>query len=307
MTLLLLFAGSILLFAAIVLTGRRLRVQHQAGSVLAQRLNTLVPANATAPAGEQAWLDWAKARTPAFLKRSMARADVELTPRAMAICAALLALVAFVGWWRAGIVGLVVGVAIGALLPPLFIKRLADRRMAAFVELLPHYLDSLRQLLLVGSSFQQALARATENSQLPIQRYLRPAIRRIANGQPMVDALESVANRIDLAEFHMVVAAVRTSARTGGSVAPTLAGLVRLLRDRARVVRELRAASAETKMSAMVLCALPPVALLIISLINYDYMQYLWTTDTGRRLLLIGLGFQITGVVVIRRLMRLDF
>ena len=133
------------------------------------------------------------------------------------------------------------------------------------------------------------------------------AIRRIRNGAPLADALDTVADRIDLAEFHMVIATIRTNTRFGGSVGPTLAGLVSLLRDRARVVRELGAASSETRMSARILCALPPVAMALIAAINYGYMKYLWETEAGRHLLMIGVSFQALGMITMRRIMKLDF
>jgi tight adherence protein B len=303
----LLLAGAGLILAAALLAGSLLRARRQAGIILSERLGLLVPAAIAVPAAEVPWFDWARARIPAFLQRDIARADVEITARAVILYGALLPLAAVAGGLAVGVSGAVAAVLLGIVGPALYIRFLANRRLAAFTDLLPHYLDSIRQLLLVGNSFQQALAKSTDGSSPPIQRYLQPAMRRIGNGAPVVDALEMVADRIDLPEWHMVVAAVRTNARFGGSVAPTLAGVVRLLRDRARVVRELGAASAETRMSAMVLCALPPVALLIISLINYGYMRYLWETAAGRHLLAIGLAFQTTGMLTMRRLMRLDF
>ena len=307
MSLLLLLGGCGLILAAIIRVSRRVRAERAADLVLVRRLNALLPSAAAVPVAEQAWLEWVKAQVPAFIRRSMSQADVDLTPRMLTAGGAILLLAAVLAWWRAGAFGLVLALAIGTLLPLLYLGQLAKRRMAAFVEVLPHYLDSIRQLLLVGNSLQQALAKSTENTQPAVQRYLRPAIRRMGNGAPVVNALETVADRIDLPEFHMVVAAVRTNARFGGSVAPTLAGLIRLLRDRARVGRELSAASAETRMSALVLCALPPVALSIISLINYGYMKYLWEEPAGRRLLMIGLAFQVVGMLTMRRLMRLTF
>ena len=307
MTPFLLLAGCGLILLAALLASRQLRDQRQAGLALAARLGALQPTAAPPPVAATPWLAWLTTRIPHFLQRGIARADLEITARAVLLYGGSLPLVTVIGWLIGGASGAIAALAIGLLLPPLYIRQLAKRRMAAFVDLLPHFLDSIRQLLLVGNSFQQALTKSTENSRLPIQRYLQPAIRRIANGASVVDALDTVANRIDLAEFHMVVAAVRTNARFGGSIAPTLAGVVRLLRDRARVLRELSAASAETRMSAIILCALPPVALLLISLINYGYMRYLWETVAGRHLLLIGLGFQIVGMLTMRRLMRLNF
>lgn len=306
-TLLLLLLGSAVLLAVAVAAQRRLRDQSQMQLVLAQRLSGMQPMANAPVRGELPWLAWIEARMPAFLQRDLARAGKAIEARFLiGYGVVLLAVVALCTWW-AGVLGLALALAIGLVAPLLWIRQLADRRMAAFVGLLPHFLDSIRQLLLVGNSFQQALTRATEDSQDSLRRQLDPAIRRIANGASVVDALDNVADRIDLAELHMVVAAVRANQRTGGNIAPMLANLAALLRDRARVVRELKAASAETRMSAVVLCGLPPVAFLLISVINYDYMRYMWETAGGRRLLLIGLGFQTVGVLTIRRLMRLNF
>lgn len=308
-TVLLLLLGLILVVAAAVMLRRRLAVQRQDALVLNRRLDALMPA-ASASAGAPTaarLLDWVAANVPAFLERDLARADLEVRARGLVVFGAIWLVLVALGWGWAGVSGLLIAGTLGLLLPVLWVKRLAAKRLAAFGELLPHFLDAIRQLLLIGNSFQQALVKATEASREPVQRYLNPAIRRINNGAPIVDALETVATKIDVAEFHMVVAAVRTNARFGGSIAPTLQNLIRLLRDRARVLRELSAASAETRLSATVLCALPPVALGIISLINYGYMKYLFETPGGHRLLLIGLGFQVVGVLVMRRLMRLAF
>jgi tight adherence protein B len=306
-TLILLLSGLAMLLVAAVVLQRMWREQQQVQLVLVQRLSAMqTDANGAAPANLR-WVAWVRARVPGFVERDLARADRDIDARMVIGCGAILLVLLALGWWWAGVFGMLLAVPIGLAVPLLYIRFLAGRRMAAFIELLPHFLDSIRQLLLVGNSLQQALTKATEDTQEPIQRYLRPAIRRIANGASVVDALESVADRIDLVEFHMVVASVRTNQRTGGSITPVLASLTLLLRDRARVVRELKAASAETRLSAAVLCALPPFAFLFISLINYGYMRYMWETDGGRRLLLIGLGFQVVGVLTMRRLMRLQF
>lgn len=305
--LLFLLAGSGVTLTIAIAAQRMLRERQAAQLVLDSRLSAIRPSADVAPLKNQPWLAWIEARTPAFLERNLARADMQLGPRFLTgYGAALLVLLAVGGLW-AGALGVTLALLLGLALPLVYIKHLADRRVAAFVDRLPHFLDSIRQLLLVGYSFQQALSRAIEDSQQAIRRYLDPAIRRIANGASVVDALDSVADRIDLTELHMVVAAVRTNQRTGGSIAPMLIGLATLLRDRARVMRELKAASAETRLSATVLCGLPPLAFLLISVINYEYMRYMWETAGGRRLLLVGLGFQTVGILTMRRLMRLQF
>jgi tight adherence protein B len=305
--LILLLGLSLLVVLAIVARrgGREAREQH---TLLAERLEALTPTLPDLPAGQAAWLGRIIAHAPASVRRTLHRADVTITARPLLLYAGIVAalVVASVLYWS-GVIAPLIVVAIGLVLPVFYFNRLAARRMQAFVDLLPHYLDSIRQLLTVGNSFQQALVKSTDNADLPIQRYLQPAMRRINNGAPVPEALDTVAERIDLAELYMVVATVRTNARFGGSVGPTLAGLGALLRSRARVLRELAAASAETRMSAVILCALPPVAMILISVINYGYMKYLWETEAGRHLLMFGLGFQVVGMLTMRRIMRLDF
>lgn len=306
-TLTLLLLG-LCLIVTVAVSGQRLwRERAIAQAVLDRRLLSLRAGAGPAMRADLPWLAWIEARMPAFLERSLARADVTVGPRFVIGHGIILTVAIVLGGWWGGVIGAMLALLIGIATPLLWIKLLADRRMAQFVALLPHFLDSIRQLLMVGNSFQQALTKATGDSGEAVRRYLDPAVRRIANGASVTDALDSVADRIDLTELHMVVAAVRTNQRTGGSIAPMLVALATLLRDRARVVRELKAASAETRLSATVLCGLPPLAFLLISAINYDYMRYMWETPGGRRLLLIGLGFQTVGVLVMRRLMRLNF
>lgn len=307
MTGLIILAGVMLMLLFGWQVAGRLRAQTEVDTVLTDRLYSLAPSVAVRPVGQSLWLDRLQEKAPAFLQLWLDRSDVTITVRGVAIYLTVATVVVGIGAeWRGPLVGF--GLAAAALvLPLLYLQRLASRRMAAFVEVLPHFLDSIRQLLAVGNSFQQALIKSVENAGLPVQRYLLPAIRRIRNGAPLPDALDTVADRIKLAEFHMVIATIRTNTRFGGSVGPTLAGLIKLLRDRARVVRELGAASSETRMSARILCALPPVAMALISFINYGYMKYLWETASGQHLLMFGVGFQILGMLTMRRIMRLDF
>ncbi|AYJ86447.1 hypothetical protein D3Y57_11315 [Sphingomonas paeninsulae] len=308
MTVLIIFAGIVLLASVVILSSREGREQREAGALLTERLQTLTPSLAELPSGQAAWIGQLIARAPPGFHRALARADVTIKARPLMIYAIVVTALAALFWLRwHGVMAPLVVIMVGMILPPLYLQRLAARRMSAFVELLPHYLDSIRQLLAVGNSFQQALIKSTDNAGLPVQRYLQPAMRRIANGAPVPDAIDTVAERIDLPELYMIVATVRTNARFGGNVGPPLAGLVNLLRSRARVLRELAAASAETRMSAIILCALPPVAMVLISVINFGYMKYLWETEAGRHLLMFGFGFQALGMVTMRRLMRLDF
>ena len=80
-----------------------------------------------------------------------------------------------------------------------------------------------------------------------------------------------------------------------------------LRRDRDRVTRELRAATAETRVSALLIGALPVIAFVLMSALNPRYATFFMPDPTGHRLLAVAGGLQVLGVVAIRRLLRLDY
>ena len=117
-----------------------------------------------------------------------------------------------------------------------------------------------RKMLATGNSVQQALTRRDrENANPHMQRYLEPMIRRMQNGAAVGDSSTWLAERLDVLELHMFATAIQTNIRYGGRLsAAVLANLITVLRDRrARRPAELKAATSETRMSALILGALP--------------------------------------------------
>jgi tight adherence protein B len=244
---------------------------------------------------------------PRALRVAFARADISLSPGVIVPVASAVAGLCAAGWaaagWRAGLLGL--GVALLAL--AIAFRRISASRLAVFVAGLPNFLDATRQMLLVGNSFQQALVKAGHDAPPGVQRYLEPMLRRLQHGAPVDDSLAWLAERIDVNELHMFAAAVQTNLRYGGRLATVLANLVQILRDRARVGRELRAATAEIRMSAVVLSCLPLAVAGFITFSSPVYMRFFIDTPEGHTQLMIAAGLEISGVLVMRRMMRLDF
>jgi tight adherence protein B len=209
--------------------------------------------------------------------------------------------------WLAGLlIGLIVPAVI-LLLAVYALWRLATRRLNAFIEGLPFFLDALRQLLIAGNSMQQALLRGAENTGPAMQRYLQPLIRRINNGAAIPDSIRWLATRLDVAELYMLATAVETNFRYGGRMSAVLANLVQILRDRARVGRELKAATAEIRFGAIVLGCMPFAAAVMMAIIQPSYLMFFVETEQGIRLAVIAVGLQIVGLVIMRRIMRLEF
>jgi tight adherence protein B len=200
-------------------------------------------------------------------------------------------------------------IAIPVLLvaPVLAVRQVAMYRLTKFAEALPYFLDSLRQLLIVGNSFQQSFVRSVESGNPAVRRYLDPAMRRIRNGAAVPDAISAAADRVASVELQMLASAVRMNLRFGGAIGPVLSDLADLLRTRARVGRELRSATAEIRLSGLILSGLPVVAIILLSFLDSNYIGYLWNSDLGRKMLAVAAGLELTGILIMRRLTRLDF
>jgi tight adherence protein B len=304
MSLLVVIFGLLVLGLAIAVAATRAERRRRSAVLLTTRLEALQPALSK----DQPSLGFDPRRPlPVFLQRMLARADVDVRLDLVTAAGFILFVaglgIAYAVNTLAGAAAFAAGTAAAVFL----LHNVGVRRVAQFVESLPHFLDSIRQLLVAGYSFQQAFLRAAEDAPPAIRRYLDPAQRRIRNGDTTADALTWTAERIDNPELHMLATAVRTNARFGGAVGPILMELSKMLRNRARVARELRAATAETRMSGLVLTLLPPGGMIVVALLNLTYIQVLWETAPGRRMFAVAILLQLTGTFVMRRLMKLDF
>jgi len=300
--------AALLLALVLVVPLRNARARRQALAHVDARLGALADGTTmlSIDDGEDDWLAL-PAICPQWLALRLVRAGVLLRADRLAFAGAallLLALLVFLLWgWTAALSMLVLPVA-GALL---LLDRKAARAIRAFVADLPLLLDSVQQSLKVGQSLQQALTRAVEGAGANVRQALLPAVHRIAHGVPVADALGWAARRLDVRELHMFAAAVQVNARHGGAITAILANLANILRQAARTNRELKAATAETRFSGVTLMAMPLVIIGLMAITNPDYVRFFIDDERGPRLAMIALGFQLAGMVLMRRLMRLDF
>ena len=236
-----------------------------------------------------------------------ARAQIELSSRAIGIVAGCGALAMLFMLLLAGPVATLAFVLAAPLLLLAWVQRRAARRIDALVDALPFYIDAVRQMQAVGASLSQALERALAESPAIVRAYLAPMARRLQLGAPAGEAMQQLAERLQVAELSMLAAAIRTSLRYGGSISTTLSNLSGILRERIRIKRELKAATSEARVSARVLVAMPLVAMALLMAMNPAYLDFFLDDPRGRRLAIIAMGLQVAGMLVMRRVMRLAF
>jgi tight adherence protein B len=244
---------------------------------------------------------------PARMEPVLARAQIEPTPRllAMLVVGAGLAFCVTLVWL--GVLEALGTVLLGAAVLVIYVRERARRRTEAFIEALPFFLDNIRQLLAVGNSLSQALLRGVASAPGPIQAYLGTAARRLELGAPVGDAVQQSADRLAIPEVAMLAAAVRTNLRFGGAMTGVIANLVYLIRERLRIRRELASATAEVRVSTRLLVAMPLALTAFLFATIPPYRAFFFHDPRGHHLAAAALVMQGLGMAMMVRLQRLAF
>lgn len=190
--------------------------------------------------------------------------------------------------------GLLLGVALGWLGTEIWLRVKQSRRCRAFAEQLPDTLQVVASSLRSGFSLPQALAAAQEGGAQPMASELGRALAAARIGIALEDELDQVARRMRNEEWRLVVMALRIQRSVGGSLAEVLSTTAKTLRERSAVNRQVQALSAEGRLSAYVLLALPIAVGMFLVAFRRPYVEPLWTTTPG----LVMLAVAALGMVV---------
>ena len=203
-------------------------------------------------------------------------------------------------------IGLLVGAVLGIVLPPLVLRFLARRRANKFEAVLPDVLMLVATSLSSGFSLLQALDSVAKDAPEPAAKEFSRALAEARIGADVSDALDHTATRMNSHNMRWTTMAIRIQREVGGNLAETLRTTAATLREREMLRRQVRALSAEGRLSAYVLVALP-VGLFIYSLlVNYDYISLLWTRPLGLAMLAGGVVAMIIGIFWMRNVVKIE-
>jgi tight adherence protein B len=158
-----------------------------------------------------------------------------------------------------------------------------------FLDVFPDALDLVRRGVKAGLPVNEALAVAASEIADPVGSELRRTLEQVQIGVPMIDALQQTADRIRVADFRFMVVALALQQKTGGGLAETLANLSGVIRARKALRQKARSLSAEAKVSAAVLAALPFIVGGLMYLMNRDLVRPLFSDPRGR--FMVGIAF----------------
>lgn len=183
-----------------------------------------------------------------------------------------------------------------------WLLRRKDKRMAQFQRQLPDALDLIARALKAGHAFTQGLRMVAEEMPDPIGPEFSKTLDELNFGIAMDAALANLLHRVDCPDLKFFVVSVNIQRETGGNLAEIVGNIGRLVRERFKFDGRVRTLSAEGKLTAYVLMALPFGIGTIIHFINPEYMSLLYSTEEGRFLLTNAFIQMAVGAVALKRL-----
>ena len=251
------------------------------------------------------WLVRVQAATQ--LKRMLDQADLHITPSRLvmfSVMAGILAALA-VSVLNSWILLVIAAGLIAASLPFVHVWWKRKKRFAAFLEHLPDALDLMSRGLTAGHAFSESLQMVSSEMPEPIAGEFRKTYEEQNLGLSLKLALENLTQRIPLLDLRMCVTAVLIQRETGGNLAELLEKVAYTIRERFRIMGDLKTLTTSSRMSAWLLCGLPIFVAIAVTVLNPEYMSVLWKDPRGHWLIATAMFMQVTGMLIVRKILNI--
>jgi len=199
-----------------------------------------------------------------------------------------------------------VGLA-GLFIPYAVVAYFRSARVLKFEEQFPEAIELIARAMRAGHAFTTGLKIAADELPEPAGPEFRLLYERQNYGAQIPDALKAFAERVPTIDARFFVTAVLTQREAGGNLSEILDRLAAVMRERFRIRREVRVKSAHGRITAYVLAALPPVLAVLMLLINPTQMMLLATDPIGVRLIIAGIVLQLCGVLLVRKIVDIQY
>ena len=250
-----------------------------------------------------------KTKNPPLSVR-ISQAGLSLSPRQFMMISAVLGVVALGAGLGADLgvfaaVGMSFAAALG--LPRWLLVFLKKRREKRFLELFPDAVDVIVRGIKAGLPVGDCLKIIATETQEPVRSEFQSIAETQAIGMPIGEACQKLYESIPLPEANFFGIVVTIQQRAGGNLSEALGNLSKVLRDRKRMAAKIPAMSMEAKASAGIIGSLPPAVMILVYLSSPDYIELLWTSQTGRLMLAGCALWMFVGVMVMKKMINFDF
>lgn len=193
---------------------------------------------------------------------------------------------------------------VGAILPLAIILSIRARRQTVMLNQMPNMVDELARAAKTGRSLDQCIHLVAHDTPSPLGDELKDCSRKMRMGLHVGDALSNLTERTGLSSMKIFTMAISVHQTTGGDLVSVLERLSRTLRDRLQFLGRLRAATAASRATAILMIAIPPLILVFFIYRDPNYFSTLMNSSWGRGATFMGIALEIIGALWVLRILQ---
>jgi tight adherence protein B len=249
-----------------------------------------------------------RTRQGGIMANLIAQSGTRVSASAVVIASIFCALAcALTSWVLVPFIGApIVAAVLGACVPVAVLRHRRTRRLKRFEEQFPEALDLLSRAIRAGHAFATGMGMVASEAPDPIGPEFRKTFDEQNFGLPLKDALHNLSARVPLLDVRFFVTAVLIQRETGGNLSEILENLATVVRERFKVLRQVRVHTAHGRFTGYVLIALPAALAITLMFINPEHMGLLFTERMGHVMLTIAVVLQVIGFIWIKRVVKIE-
>jgi tight adherence protein B len=198
------------------------------------------------------------------------------------------------------------GAIAGFSAPFVVLLRTRSRRLRQFEEQFPDALDLLSRAIRAGHAFTTSMGMVADEAADPIGAEFRKTFDEQNFGLPLKDALTNLAERVPLMDVRFFVTAVLIQRETGGNLSEILDNLSHVVRERFKILRQVRVYTAHGRLTGYVLMGLPAALAIALSFINPEHMALLFNERMGKMMIVGAIVMQTVGYFWIQKVIKIE-
>ena len=200
----------------------------------------------------------------------------------------------------------IVAAVMGSFIPYGVLRHKRAARMKRFEEQFPEALDLLSRAIRAGHAFQTAMGMVADELPVPVGIEFKKAFEQQNFGLPLRDVLDQMSERVPILDVKFFVTAVTIQRETGGNLAEILDNLAHVVRERFKILRQVRVHTAHGRFTGYVLLALPAALAVALTFINPEHMKLLFEERMGQMMIVGAIVMQAIGYLWIKKVIKIE-